>query len=268
MLYLADDEKQVFIEKMKAEAFAGKHPADRPVFTALIGAQGSGKSHLAAQLKNVVVISSDQIIGKLASCLDLDTRGDFYDDELGLFCGKVNNEIVKAAINGKYNVAYDTSVLPATVKMIDFMRQHGYKTDIKVMLVDEYQAAMNVAERKLDYDERHTDYRRGRLDGLRYPEGNPLAVMPSTSGNTSAMVLEFIEKAVQMDVPIEIYEFGKDKPSFKTGDDYDKFIEGLQLTPVEEHIERCEKLKRRANEAGNEDYFMQLNLLQKQMSRG
>lgn len=268
MLYLADDEQQVFIEQMKKQAFAGKHPVDNPVLTVLIGAQGSGKSHLAEQIPNSVLISSDHIIEEYAKSIDLDTREDFYDAELGRFATKVSNEVVKEAINGGYNVTYDTAVLPETVKMIAFMAQYGYKADIKVMLVDEYQAAMNVAERKLDCDERQTDYRRNRLNGARYPKGNPLGVMPSTSGTYSALVLEFIENAVQKNVPLEIYEFGKNKPSFKTGDDFDKFVENLQLTPIEKHIERCEKLKRRADNAGNEDYFMQLKMLQKQMSRG
>lgn len=268
MLYLAEDEKQVFIEQMKQQAFAGKHPVGRPVFTALVGAQGSGKSHLAEQIPNSVLISSDRIIEEFARSLDIDTRDDFYDKELGRFASLVNNEIVKEAIEGGYNVTYDTSVLPETVKMIKFMAGYGYKTDIKVMLVDEYQAAMNVAERKLDCDERHTDYRRNRLDGVRYPKGNPLAVMPSTSGDYSDLVREFVENAVQKGVPLEIYEFGKSRPSFKTGDDFDKFIENLQLTPMEEHIKRCEKLKRRADKAGNEEYFMQLQMLQNQMRRG
>lgn len=268
MLYWADDEKQVFIEQMKRQALAGKHPVDNPIFTALIGAQGSGKSHLAAQIPNSVLISSDHIIEEYAKCLNIDTRENFYDAELGRLATKVNNEIVKAAIEGGYNVTYDTSVLSETVKMIDFMVRYGYKTDIKVMLVDEYQAAMNVAERKLEYDRHQTDYRCNRLDGARYPDGNPLPVMPSTSGNSSVLVMEFIENAVQKGVPIEIYEFGKNKPSFKTGDDFDKFIENLELTPIEQHIKRCEELQRRADKAGNEDYFMQLKMLRNQMSKG
>lgn len=268
MLELAEDEQFVFIERMKELAFAGKTPVKRPVLTALIGAQGSGKSHLAEQIQNSVLISSDRVIEEYLKCLNIDPREDFYDAELGRFACRVNNEIVKTAIEGGYNVTYDTSVLSETVKMMDFMAQYGYKSDVKVILADEYQAALNVAERKLDYDERYADYCRRRLDGARRPEGNPLAVMPSTSGNYSALVLEFVENAVQKGVPLEIYEFGKNKPSFKTGDDFDRFVENLQLIPVEEHIKRCEKLKRRADEAGNEDYFMQLKMLQNQMRRG
>lgn len=269
MLELAEDEQIYFFEKMKKMAFEGKTPVEKPVFTALIGAPGSGKSTLAAKIENSVIISADNVIAEYAKELDIDVRErDFLDKDIAKFASNVNKKIITEAIKKQYNITYDTSAIKQTMSMIEWMENKGYKTDIKVMLVDEYQAAMNVAERKADYDDAFTRFKRFRHEGAPYPKGNPLHVMPNVSGNVSCAVDDFVQKAVELGFPIEIYEFGKDKPSFKTGDDFDKFIENLQLKPMEEHIERCDKLKDRMLKAGKEDYFMQLELLKKQMSRG
>lgn len=51
------------------------------------------------------------------------------------------------------NIVYDTSVLQNTFKMLEHVPKFGYQTKLKIMLVDEYQAAMNVVERKMDNDD-------------------------------------------------------------------------------------------------------------------
>lgn len=58
MIELAEDERQVFTERMVAEALKGKTPSESPTFYALVGAPGSGKSTLASTIDNAVVISS------------------------------------------------------------------------------------------------------------------------------------------------------------------------------------------------------------------
>lgn len=65
----------------------------------------------------------------------------------------VSNEIYKAAVKNKMNIVYDTSVLQNTFKMLEHVPKFGYQTKLKIMLVDEYQAAMNVVERKMDNDD-------------------------------------------------------------------------------------------------------------------
>ena len=164
----------------------------------------------------------------------------------------------------KMNIVYDTSVLQNTFKMLEHVPKFGYQTKLKIMLVDEYQAAMNVVERKMDNDDAFSRHRQLR-EKFGYPSGNPLGVKPSTSMNVSAAVEEFVMQAVERGYPLEIYEFGKKEPSFKTGDDFDRFIESLELIPMERHLERCEKLKRRADNAGREEDFMQLMALKKEM---
>lgn len=225
MIELAEDERQVFTERMVAEALKGKTPLESPTFYALVGAPGSGKSTLASTIDNAVVISSDHVIAEYAKTLGIDIREDFCDREVGRFATVVSNEIYKAAVKNKMNIVYDTSVLQNTFKMLEHVPKFGYQTKLKVMLVDEYQAAMNV----------------------------------------SAAVEEFVMQAVERGYPLEIYEFGKKEPSFKTGDDFDRFIESLELIPMERHLERCEKLKRRADNAGREEDFMQLMALKKEM---
>jgi hypothetical protein len=147
---------------------------------------------------------------------------------------------------------------------LEHVPKFGYQTKLKIMLVDEYQAAMNVVERKMDNDDAFSRHRQLR-EKFGYPSDNPLGVKPSTSMNVSAAVEEFVMQAVERGYPLEIYEFGKKEPSFKTGDDFDRFIESLELIPMERHLERCEKLKRRADNAGREEDFMQLMALKKEM---
>ena len=268
MLELAEDECQVFIENMTERAFAGKTPVEKPVYTALIGAPGAGKSHLAKKIKNSVVISSYNVIAEYIKTVGIDPRDYTGDEEVSRFATIVNNHIAKKAIREKYNITYDTSALLNSLNMGTYMKKHGYETEFKIMLVDEYQAAMNVVERKLDFDDRYTNYTYARIDGAKYPQGNPLEVMPLVSENVSVAVCEFIPKAIEDGLNIEIYEFGKDKPSFKIGDDFYKFMENIQLIPMEQHLERCRKLKNRADIMGKEDYFLQLKMLEKNMQKG
>ena len=49
-------------------------------------------------------------------------------------------------------------------------------------------------------------------------------------------------------------------------DDFDKFVDNLKLTPIREHIKRCEQLARRADREGREDDFMNLMALKKEMT--
>ncbi len=264
MLELAEDEQQAFTEQMVQKALAGKTPSTDPTFYALVGAPGSGKSTLAAGIKNAVVISSDNVIAEYVRMLGYDIRDDFYDSDISRFATKVSNEIYKAAVKKHMDIVYDTSVIQNTVKMIEHMQNMGYKTKTKVVLADEYQAAMNVVERKMDMDDAFTKHRALR-EKFGYPTGNPLAVKPSVSLNVSVAVEDFVRQAIEKNYPIEIYEFGKKEPSFKTGDDFDKFIENIELIPMEEHIKRCEKLTQRANAAWREDDVLNLMALKREM---
>jgi energy-coupling factor transporter ATP-binding protein EcfA2 len=97
MIELAEDERQVFTERMVAEALKGKTPSESPTFYALVGAPGSGKSTLASTIDNAVVISSDHVIAEYAKTLGIDIREDFCDREVGRFATVVSNEIYKAS---------------------------------------------------------------------------------------------------------------------------------------------------------------------------
>ena len=264
MLELAEDEQQAFTEQMVKKALEGKTPSKNPTFYALVGAPGSGKSTLAAQIDNAVIISSDNVIAEYAKTLGYDIREDFHNSEIGRFATKVSNEIYKAAVRNKMDIVYDTSVVQNSIKMIEHAGKMGYQTQAKVMLVDEYQAAMNVVERKMNTDEAFSKHRALR-EKFGYPTSNPLAVNPRVSLNVSLAVNDFIAEALDKKFPMEIYEFGKKTPSFKTGDDFDKFIDGLQMIPMEKNIERCEKLKKRADKEGREDDFMNLAALKREM---
>lgn len=265
MLELAQDEQLLFIEAMKKKAFRNKKTSKNPTFTALIGAQGSGKSTLASQMKDVVTISIDDTVSEYAKVLGIDIREDFFDEDIAAFAISVNHQIIKDAIKNKYNIAYDTSNIDSTFKMIDYMEKYDYQTQTKVVLADEYLAAMNVVERKLNMDDKYTEFRQGQR---KFPKGNVLSVMPTTSLNVSDSVAEFVQKAIAKNIPIEIYEFGKKEPSFKTGDDFDKFIDGLETISDEKLLERAENLVKQANKSGNEETIVQMISLRNKLRAG
>lgn len=265
MIELADDEQEIFTKRMVKEAMEGKTPSSRPTFYALVGAPGSGKSSMAKNIKNAVVICSDHVIGEYAKELDIDISNDFYDKDVSLFAVKVSNEIYKAAVKNKMDIVYDTSVLYNTKKMVEHVKKFGYQTQIKLMLTDEYQAAMNVIERKMNVDNQYFMHKRYR-DFCHYPSGNLFAVSPYVSMNVSAAVEDFLGEMQLKKEPIEVYEFGKTEPSFKTGDDFDKFIDNMKLIPMEDHIKRCDKLIKRAMNEGRDDDAINLIALKKEMT--
>ena len=67
MIELAEDERQVFTERMVAEALKGKTPSESPTFYALVGAPGSGKSTLASTIDNAVIMSLPNMRKRSAS---------------------------------------------------------------------------------------------------------------------------------------------------------------------------------------------------------
>lgn len=242
MLELAVDEQQDFIEDLKAKAFAGKTPANNPSITLLIGAPGSGKSSLAQKLDNAVSISTDAIIAQYAKNLGIDIREDFYDQDIGRFAAKASGELLDEAVRNKYNIVLDNSS-PQTAYLIHKNPPRGYEIFTKVLLVDEYQAALNAIERKINTNEEYTKSR--RLQGY-FQSDNVLDVNADFSLKASEEVVDFIQNAVERKFPIEVYEFGKDQPSFKTGDDFDKFVNGLVLPSDEEHLQRIDRLAKKA----------------------
>jgi len=264
MIELAEDEQRVFAAQMVDKALEGKQSSEKPTLYALVGAPGSGKSSWANRVNNAVLISGDDVLGEYARTLGIDIREDFYDEEVGRFASKVTNEIYKAAIRNKMDIVYDTSALHNTFAVLEHVPKFGYKTKLKVFLVDEYQAALNVVERKMNNDKAYEKHL-AMPEKYGYPRGNPLGVSPQVSLNVSVAVTEFVQTAVAKGVPMEIYEYGKKEPSFRTGDDFEAFVEHLQLVPMEEHIERCENLKRRADNAGRENDVLNLMALKREM---
>ena len=147
MLELAEDEQQAFIEHIKQKVLSGKVPAEgQPVLTMLIGAPGSGKSYLAHKIKNSAYCSPDDIVAEYIKAMDIDPRSDFFDKDIEKFTARVYDEVVQAIIDGGYNFTCDSSKTISGKEVIDYMTRRGYKADIKVILADEYQVALNAVE--------------------------------------------------------------------------------------------------------------------------
>lgn len=86
MIELAEDERQVFTERMVAEALKGKTPSESPTFTPWSVRRGRVSPPWRQPLNNAVVISSDHVIAEYAKTLGIDIREDFCDREVGRFC--------------------------------------------------------------------------------------------------------------------------------------------------------------------------------------
>lgn len=80
-------------------------------------------------------------------------------------------------------------------------------------------------------------------------------------------VVNYIKTANAKSYPVEVYEFGKDKPSFKSGEDVGSFFESLDLTPAVDQSKRAEKLSARAMVLGKEDEVIGLNYLRNRMNK-
>lgn len=263
MLELAPDEQEYFTHKMLLKALSGKKPVDNPNFTAIIGMPGTGKSTLASKLKNTVLVSGDYIMGEYCKSLGIDYTEEFVDKEVGRFIEKVNGKIISEARRRDLNIAYDTASVYRADDMLELMSKNGYNVRAKVMIADKYLAVLNSLDRKLDMDEKFIQYKRGKRKN--YPKGNTrLGSLESASDNFER-VINYIKAANTKSYSIEVYEFGKDQPSFKSGDNVDKFLENLDLTPAANQSKRAEKLSRRAQVMGKENEIIGLNYLKNRM---
>lgn len=265
MLELAEDEQEYFIDKLKKKTLIGKKGSEHPVFTAIIGMPGTGKSTLAAKMQNTAVISGDNVMSEYCEMLGIDITEPFVDKEVGRFIDRVNREIIDEAVDRGINIAYDTQSVFRAEDMLEEMRQKGYQVRAKVMLADKYQAALNSVERKLDMDEKFIQYKMG--ERKRYPKGNTRLGSLEAASDNFERVVNYIKTANAKSYPVEVYEFGKDKPSFKSGEDVGSFFESLDLTPAVDQSKRAEKLSARAMVLGKEDEVIGLNYLRNRMNK-
>lgn len=101
----------------------------------------------------------------------------------------------------------------------------------------------------------------------RYPKGNTRLGSLEAASDNFERVVNYIKTANAKSYPVEVYEFGKDKPSFKSGEDVDSFFESLDLTPAVDQSKRAEKLSARAMVLGKEDEVIGLNYLRNRMNK-
>ncbi len=154
--------------------------------------------------------------------LGIDITEPFVDKEVGRFIDRVNREIIDEAVDRGINIAYDTQSVFRAEDMLEEMQQKGYQVRAKVMLADKYQAALNSVERKLDMDEKFIQYKMG--ERKRYPKGNTRLGSLEAASDNFERVVNYIKTANAKSYPVEVYEFGKDKPSFKSGEDVGSFF--------------------------------------------
>lgn len=265
MLELAEDEQQAFIEDSKKKVLSGLKVSKRPTFTLVLGAQGVGKSSLTERFENAAVISPDTYVADYFAAVGIDPRDNPYDREIGDFAMKVTRKLLTEAVRRKYDIVYDAMSMSDAGRLVEGMKSLGYDVALKAVVNDMYASALNVEERKLDYDEAYTEYARG--NGV-YPQGNPLEVDSGDSIIRSMEMMNFLEKADKKGVKIEVYRTGEKEPAFVTGQggDFAAFAETVAVGDISGYMERCGKLVRKAMNVGKENAVMRLKRLERELS--
>ena len=264
MLELAEDEQKAFIDSCMKRDLAGLKPVKNPTFTLVLGAQGAGKSALTTSFENAVVISPDKYVADYYASIGADPRENLYDGEIGDFAMNVTHKVMTEAVWRKYNVVYDAMSMSDANQLVNGAKSLGYAVAMKVVVNNMYDSALNVEERKLDYDEDYTAYAQGRKG---YPQGNPLEVDSNVSVIRSMEMMGFLEKADKKGVKIEVYRTGEKEPAFITGQggDFAAFAKEITSRDKKQQLERCGMLVRKAINAGKEDMVMRLKMLEREL---
>ncbi len=259
MMRLSQTEQRDFVEFCKRKALSGKTAVEEPRFVSLLGAKGAGKTTLGRRLENTVLISADDVICDYFRRLNVDARNYAYDREESRFFTETINEIFVAAIRGRRNIAYDTGLTDNTEELIRRMKQKNYHTEIKAVLVDDIVAQLNVAERKLNFDRRFSDYQKGLGP---YPEEmNPTAVGLKLAAKSATDTAEFL---MTTDEPFEVFEYGSDRPAYDSRTAREPFADYLEkfcarLPDKEIYRERLKSLYENSREQKNFRIEKELN---------
>ena len=244
--------EKAFINKYKQKVFAGVRAKEKPDFIYIIGAKGSGKTTLARKLENVVLVSADDIIGNLVKEMGWDADDYGSDPKNRMFLAQMANELFQNAIDNRYSIAFDTGLTDNTEKLVNIMNSKGYDIKFKAILADDIMAQLNVASRKLDYDEKLARYKEGKGD---FPEGeNPTEVDLRLASKSAIDTVKFLQKLYAQGYDFEVYEYGKSKPSYDTREakvSFDDYLEDFcSRLPAEEiYRQRLENLQNRADKS-------------------
>ena len=134
----------------------GKQPQETPIAVIDIAPSGSGKTGLNGYaLKqfpnaNLIIVNNDEL-------KPFHPKADEIAEKYPEYYIKVTNEeskrwtdeLVDSAIEGKYNLLYEGTGRKISIfqRMIDQMRQKGYKIIVRAMAVNELTCLMSIVER-------------------------------------------------------------------------------------------------------------------------
>ena len=223
MVNLSISSQEAFIKACKAKALLGKTAVESPKFVTLLGAKGVGKTTLGRSLENTVLVSADGVIGDYLRMLGVDARTYEYTPQESEFFSFTINAVFVAAIQKKFNIAYDTGLTDNTEELIRRMKLRGYQSEIKAILADDVVAQMNVAKRKLDFDESFEAYLKGKAP---YPQGmNPTKVSLNLAAKSATDVAQFL---LETSEHFEVYEYPASQPTYDTRTAQQPFSEYLE----------------------------------------
>ena len=260
--------EKAFINKYKRKVFTGVSAKENPDFIYIIGAKGSGKTTLARKLENTVLVSADDVIGNLVKDMGWDADDYGSDPKNRMFLAQVANELFKEAISNKYSIVFDTGLTDNTEKLVNIMNSKCYNIKFKAILADDIMAQLNVASRKLDYDEKLARYKEGK--GA-FPEGeNPTEVDLRLASKSAIDTVKFLQKLYAEGHDFEVYEYGKQSPSYDTRKDkvsFDDYLEDFcsRLPAEDTYRQRLENLQKIAKKSKNVNIQQGLRALRQQL---
>ena len=134
----------------------GKVPSNNPTAIFDIGPAGSGKTGLNGYAvsqfpnNNIIVVNNDELKPFYPKADEISKIYPEHYIKVTNEASKVwTDELMNAAINGKYNVLYEGTGRKIKIfeRMISEMKRQGYKIIVRAMAVDELNCLMSIIER-------------------------------------------------------------------------------------------------------------------------
>lgn len=215
----------------------GKVPSTNPIAIFDIGPAGSGKTGLNGYAvsqfpnNNIIVVNNDELKPFYPKADEISKIYPEHYIKVTNEASKVwTDELMNAAINGKYNVLYEGTGRKIKIfeRMISKMKRQGYKIIVRAMAVDELNCLMSIIER-YEYQVQQKGW--GRLVSLEtfYKAYNNemLDTIDAFEKSSDISLVEVYMRGTTPSQPVKIYgseskEFHSARAAVITGREMDK----------------------------------------------
>lgn len=260
----------------------GKVPSTNPIAIFDIGPAGSGKTGLNGYAvsqfpnNNIIVVNNDELKPFYPKADEISKIYPEHYIKVTNEASKVwTDELMNAAINGKYNVLYEGTGRKIKIfeRMISEMKRQGYKIIVRAMAVDELNCLMSIIER---YECQVQQKGWGRLVSLetfyKAYSNEMLDTLDAFEKSSDISLVEVYMRGQNPSQPVKIYGSGSKKFNSarsaviagremdkKTADDYYKTCftnrtANFERTPEEKEIlEHINSLYSLCKDRGDEE---------------